>query len=624
MAFLKYHIDTKLIFKKTRYKMNIIELKPVGKIILNDKTPEREQRFEHYLIPYYQRGYRWDVEHVSALLDDIHNFMQTDEKKYCLQPIVVVPANDEKGLNIWEVIDGQQRLITMNIIFNYLKRPRYSILFEKRGKSTRFLEELSPETYNGESPDFHFMSQAYRIVKEWFEEKTKTDVGYIDDFNSTLTKRVEIIWYQIEELKNLENGDEFESKKIDIFNRLNIGKIPLTDAELIRALLLSKIKHGLSDREAILRQAEISNEWHRIEMELRNEEFWYFLNSKHLDETSSTIEFIFKLIATNNSKKYSTYLWFEKEIKSEYPNEEKNNAIRLWSQTKEYFGKLKYWFENDYLYHHLGFVLSLDDNPIKAIRNIIDNSNCSKTKFKEWTIGEVKTKVSDIDLNNLSYDKGTEELKKVFLLHNIVTSVVTQKAQKNRFPFNLYKKMESDGGWSIEHIHAQESKEMKDQKAIRTWLEDTFEAIKDIKKIDIEADTDNLQDSNPHSINEELKARISNLLNQDKVDEGLFNQLKNDLIQIFNSESVHILDNLALLSTKQNSSLNNAIFPVKRNKILQLEKEGKFIPFTTKNVFLKYYTDSDLQPYYWSKADKKNYFNDIEKKLKPYLTSQAK
>lgn len=184
--------------------------------------------------------------------------------------------------------------------------------------------------------------------------------------------------------------------------------------------------------------------------------------------------------------------------------------------------------------------------------------------------------------------------------------------------------MESDGGWSIEHIHAQESKEMKDQKAIRTWLEDTFEAIKDIKKIDIEADTDNLQDSNPHSINEELKARISNLLNQDKVDEGLFNQLKNDLIQIFNSESVHILDNLALLSTKQNSSLNNAIFPVKRNKILQLEKEGKFIPFTTKNVFLKYYTDSDLQPYYWSKADKKNYFNDIEKKLKPYLTSQAK
>src|SRR5690554_1136935 len=412
--------------------MNIIELKPVGKIILNDKTPDRNPRFEHYLIPYYQRGYRWDKEHVKALLDDIHSFMITDEKKYCLQPIVVVPSIDENGLNIWEVIDGQQRLITMNIIFNFLKRPRYSILFDKRAKSTTFLEQLSTETFNHDSPDFHFMSQAFEIVKEWFQEKTKNDVGYIDEFNSTLTKRVEVIWYQIEELKGVEDKDEVESKKIDIFNRLNIGKIPLTDAELIRALLLSKIKHGLSDREAILRQAEISNEWHNIEMELRNEEFWYFLNNKPLEETSSTIEFIFKLIATDNKKKYSTYLWFEKEIKSENPVEEKNNAIRLWNQTKEYFGKLKYWFENDYLYHHIGFVLALDDNPIKAIRTIIENSNCTKTAFKEWTIGEVKRKVSDIDLNNLSYEKGTGELKKVFLLHNIVTSVLTQKAQKNR------------------------------------------------------------------------------------------------------------------------------------------------------------------------------------------------
>lgn len=604
--------------------MNIIELKPVGKIILNDKTPDRNPRFEHYMIPYYQRGYRWDKEHVTALLDDIHNFMLTDEKKYCLQPIVVIPAEDEHGMNIWEVIDGQQRLITMNIIFNFLKRPRHNIIFEKRGKSTIFLDKLSPATYNHDSPDFHFMSQAYSIVKEWFEGKIKHDVGYIDDFNSTLTKRVEIIWYQIEELKQIANIDEVESKKIDIFNRLNIGKIPLTDAELIRALLLSKIKHGLTEREAILRQAELSNEWHRIEMELRNEEFWYFLNTNLLEETSSTIEFIFKLIAKNNAKKYSTYLWFEKEIRSEDLEEEKNNAIRLWNQTKEYFGKLKYWFENDYLYHHLGFLLAVDDNPIKEIRHIIDNSNCSKTVFKEWTLEEVRIKVSDIDLNNLSYENGTSELKKIFLLHNILASSTMKTAQKNRFPFNLYKKVEHDGGWSIEHIHAQESREMKDPKAMRKWLEDTYEVIKDIKTIDVESQENDEQISKSFLINEEYIARILNLLNLDKIDEKLFNELKNDLIQVFDSESVHILDNLSLLSMKHNSSLNNAIFPVKRNKIIQLEKEGKYIPITTKNIFLKYYTESDLQPFYWSKADKKNYYNDIENKLRPYLNSQNK
>ena len=161
--------------------MNKIELKPVGKVILNENTPQRTPRLEHYLIPYYQRGYRWDEENVKALLDDIFNFMKSDEKKYCLQPIVVVPGKDENGHNFWEVIDGQQRLTTLFIIFKYLNKPKYEIIFEKRGKSNEFLSTLSEGNYSDENPDFHFMSKAYKITKEWFEEKTKNDVGFIDD-----------------------------------------------------------------------------------------------------------------------------------------------------------------------------------------------------------------------------------------------------------------------------------------------------------------------------------------------------------------------------------------------------------------------------------------------------------
>jgi len=608
--------------------MNKIELKPVGQVILNKDTPNRSPRLEHYLIPYYQRGYRWDVENVEALLDDIHNFMLSDEKKYCLQPIVVAPTIDEEGFNIWEVIDGQQRLITMNIIFNYLNRPRYFIQFDKRGKSTDFLHHLSPQSYKHNEPDFHFMSQAYEIVKVWFEEKTQNDVGYIDDFNSTLTKRVEVIWYQIEELQDITNEDEIESKKIDIFNRLNIGKIPLTDAELIRALLLSKIKYGLSEREAILRQSEISAEWHRIEMELRNEEFWFFINNKEIGETASTIEFIFKLIAENNTKKYSTYLWFEKEIKSESLDEkikneeEANKAEKLWKKTKEYFGKLKYWFENDYLYHHLGYIIALENSPVTTIRNFIKNADCKKTEFQLWAFQEVKNKVAEIDLQDVNYEKGTADLTKVFLLHNILTSETLQTAQKNRFPFNLHKKTDKDGGWSIEHIHAQQSKEMKEINAIKKWLEDTYQAIKDIQIIEKK----NTRDENQSEIEVDIqkyKEQIIAMKESETIDLEEFNMLKNKLIEVFDSESVHVLDNLALLSKRHNSSLNNAIFPVKRNKILQFDKEGQYIPIATKNAFLKYHSDSNLQPYYWSRTDKEAYYKDIEEKLQPYLTPKS-
>ena len=43
----------------------------------------------HFLIPSYQRGYRWDQTQVINLLDDIYDFMQTKEKHsfYCLQPL---------------------------------------------------------------------------------------------------------------------------------------------------------------------------------------------------------------------------------------------------------------------------------------------------------------------------------------------------------------------------------------------------------------------------------------------------------------------------------------------------------------------------------------------------------
>ena len=606
---------------------NLLKTLPVGKIIQNENTPNRNPNFEHYLIPYYQRGYRWDEINVKALLEDIDNFINLDEGKYCLQPIVVVPRIDDEGKNIWEVVDGQQRLITMFIIFKCINKRKYKIIFEKRELSTSFLENLSEDTYSDDNPDFHFMSQAHRLIKEFFDNKMRHDVGYEDDFYARLTKKVEVIWYQIEELRRLENETDtkkIEDKKIDIFNRLNIGKIPLTDAELIRALLLSKIKTELSDREAIMRQAEISNEWHEIEIALRNKEFWGFLNTKPIEEVSSAIELIFKLIAGEDSKNYSTYLWFEKQIKSDNPLQEKKNAEELWTKTKQIFYKFKFWFETNTLYHHLGFLLINDDKSMTKLKKIIENSETSKSKFIEWAVTEVKEEMSDIVLEELSYESGTRNLEKTFLLFNVLSTDKLSSTQNNRFPFFQYKKIARKDKWSIEHIHAQQSKEMKEKEAMKKWLEDTYKAIEHIQ--DFERIVTKKDDNNEYyeeiekvEVSEDIKLKMLEMINSDNIIPENFNLLKSQLTTMFDSESVHVLDNLALLSRKHNSSLNNAIFPVKRNRIIELQKEGKYVPLTTMNVFLKYYSKSDLQPFYWSKADKENYFNEIKSTLQPYL-----
>ena len=113
-----------------------------------------------YLIKNYQRGYRWDIPQIKSLLDDIYSnfkryyfhknieneahllypelrFPISTQYAYCLQPLVV--KNDQKT-GKYSVIDGQQRLTTIALIVNALKKlcdsdDKVSIAYEAESKS---------------------------------------------------------------------------------------------------------------------------------------------------------------------------------------------------------------------------------------------------------------------------------------------------------------------------------------------------------------------------------------------------------------------------------------------------------------------------------------------------------
>ena len=71
-----------------------------------------------FFVPSYQRGYRWGTAEVCRLLDDIFALKGQGgqaNKNYCLQPIVVKNSGD----GTFEVIDGQQRLTTLFLIYKY-------------------------------------------------------------------------------------------------------------------------------------------------------------------------------------------------------------------------------------------------------------------------------------------------------------------------------------------------------------------------------------------------------------------------------------------------------------------------------------------------------------------------
>lgn len=625
--------------------------------------PEVEK--ELYLIPDYQRGYRWDANiHVEALLNDLHDFMtnQKDKKeKYCLQPIVVTQSQSNPlG---WEVIDGQQRLTTLFLLLKALKVENalglkiFDLKYEAREKSNSFIQNLVEQNLEDHSePDFHYMTEAWKRITKWLQQREKEDPTFKVDFNPALIKSVNVIWYDVE-------SDNKETN-IDIFNRLNIGKIPLTDAELVKALLLTKIKPLYSDDllELTMRQSEINDYWHHIEHELRKPQKWGFLTGNIQKDYANHIDLIFDLMANNiksaEPEKYTTFLWFENQIKeaaendddieaeedSDYDEIDKKDsrsirqakkAMELWDEIKKAYARINSWFADNSvdtkptIYHYIGYLLASRRAEITDIYNA--SFKKSKKEFINYLYEKVRGvlfsedngEIKEIAIEDLEYGPNNAEIERVLLLFNVLTCQKIAKGVYNRFPFdrfNVIRKESKTNGWSLEHIFAQKSEEpINDRKKAFRWLEDTRKSIENIPDFSVEVSTD--KGPAPKEVKvSDLLTEIDNMkaLGEKDINLSDFNNLREKVRDAFGDIKMHNISNLALLSSKDNAALNNAIFPTKRDKIIELEKSGRYIPQCTLNVFLKFYSTADSQPYYWSELDAKEYLNQILSTLKAF------
>lgn len=406
-----------------------------------------------FFVPSYQRGYRWGEDEVTRLLDDVY---ANGDKPYCLQPIVVKKQN-----NKYELIDGQQRLTTLYLIFKYMcvasggflfSAPQFSLEYETRNKSAEFLNELDMSQIN-DNIDFFFIGKAYQVIQEWFENRNK-QLAMIN-VAKYLSEKVRIIWYEV--------GEEADS--IALFTRLNIGKIPLTSAELVKAMFLSKENNPDMTRQ---RQEEISLQWDNIEKELHNNSLWYFLTNNANVTYQTRIDLILDLIARKsetNKDKYATFFFFDQKQKAE-------NLSDIWAEILRTFLLLKDWFENHELYHLIGYLIASDT---KTLQDIFDISkDASKEQFKNTLKQCIKESIhlDAVNYADLSYDKANEakKISKLLLLFNIES--VRQNGEHTQwFPFEKYK-FNTDGKviWSLEHIHAQQSEGMKTQEHWVQWI----------------------------------------------------------------------------------------------------------------------------------------------------------
>lgn len=562
---------------------------------IENQTPSVEALSQRsFFVPDYQRGYRWTPDEVRDLLEDIRDFAtKAKGEYYCLQPLVV--QHMESGQ--WAVIDGQQRLTTIFLITRYLndmwigqkKDREVQLDYESRERTREFLANLkvkdaSSVDFNDENIDFAHISKAYQTIHEWVENEGQTLNRY--QFMGVFRHQVRVIWYEPE------GGDP-----VKIFTRINRGKIPLTNAELIRALFLKGsnfTKAGARAQEeesGKLRQMELAGEWDRMEAALHDDHFWFFLTDTK-DPAKTRIDLIFRLltgIAGDDS-----YDLFRKYAR-DFPREPETAAVMAeWENVKDCFQQLKDWYEDWELYHLIGYLIETG-TPLKELWQ--ESRGLRKSEFKVRLKSRIRKTIPEKDRDKLEY--GNANIRRILLLHNVLTTLGSGE-RHFRFPLNRYKQ----DGWDVEHIHSVAEKPPETEAHQREWLSEAAEFLTD----------------------RTLKKNVTALLGKEKWGQGEFDSIYNEVLRSFSEkgviESINDLSNLALLDKGTNRGYGNAVFPVKRAKIIKREREGKFVPIATKNAFMKYYTKSVEKFTFWSEADRQGYFEAMEETIEAFFKAE--
>lgn len=570
-----------------------------------------------FTIEAYQRGYRWGKDEVEYLLEDISEI--PDGQKYCLQPVVVKNVNDT-----YELIDGQQRLTTLYLIMKYLNAYvdiKFSIEYATRKSenghigSKELLETIDKIDLSlpSNNIDELFIKKSYGIVKTWFNgEKSK-----MMSFANKLQNYVTIIWYEVDD----------DEDSVNIFTRLNIGKINLTNAELVKALFLSRGKKDSEGRYAgnpygieEKKQHEIALGWDLMEKDLHNEKFWTFITNEKSDHYPIRMELLFDMIEMKPSDESNFYTFnrFYERFKNS------DNRYETWELIERYMQQLKEWYHSFDLFHHIGFLVATGTS-VKSLLDIAMSTDnpIKKSDFKLRVLDMIREKMVftvgdkdfgvEIDYAELNYEDHSKFIQYVLLLFNIET--IRQKGDENvRFPFYRYK---NEGTWSLEHIHAQNSESLKTNQEWKEWLEihkkslEGLEVYSDDKK-QIEEVIDKMNTVITHINEKGYKGSIRNEFNA--VAPAVINILSDG----DDKSQMHTLSNMALLTVGENAALNNSTFDVKRMKIIAMDKAGEYIPVCTRNVFMKYYSSSDTKLHFWSEEDRKGYISAMNNVLYDY------
>lgn len=605
-----------------------------------EKIFEVDQRGYIYNIPDYQRGYKWSNQQIIQLLDDINNFdnQNSEDQFYCLQNITIVEASDK--LN---VVDGQQRLTTLSLLLSYLgetDKVKGKLKYSVREESEAFLHEVISNNDNihknikdakdfdsflrsnlnkdYDFQDIFFMFNAFKSFDSWFKEKSLNK----DGFKEKLLKKVKLI---VNRVKNV--------KEVELFMNLNAGCVHLDGADLIRAILVTRVakeEMEVFDSENTQDVVRLNERRIRIGWELDEINNWWSRNdvknyfsrfisinksaeeSISFNENINPINLLYKLWAeqTSENNKYMKLSIFEVET-----------SLNLYASIIRLHRTLKDWFEDRKIYHFLGYLFTFGRDNFKLIIDKWFEKGSTRKEFTTFLIELVKKsafgndgdnsglefyigKIKDFDSQYPTNWYKEQSLAKILILLDIIELSDT-KEKGNPYPFlkPIFFSLVSE---DKEHVYPCMPKELSDLKKLK--LDNQLDQLNSyIERINAnEDDLIDLIDKTQEEWDNLEEYEVNNLLNE----------VRHNIHQ---KRPINSIGNLVLLHSRINRGFGNNYFDSKRSEVIQNTENGLYVRQHTLKVFVKGDKSGDLNS--WCMDDIRDNAQKIAERIQFFFNS---
>jgi len=403
-----------------------------------------------YRIPRYQRGYDWGKEQIDKLWDDILTAMQSKFQSYFLGPIILV-KNDK--VDSYDIIDGQQRLTTLTILFSVI-RDLYSDLF--KGKNKQYLHLINDAIRSSFNKTYRlklitqldkqntFQQEIQEKVLFPSSELTKKEIKYnkfmnaANIFKGSLNKLIEengeedlvnVIVYILNHVEVITITCSNSEYAIKLFEILNTRGLNLNAADLIKSYLFSKCTDETKKDQFIAT-------WNQIKT-----------TSKNLDESITNLLTYYLYYLSGQNPKFSLYVELKSEFKSRALNEKinPNKIIYEFKRFVDYFYneifsiRSKLFFSLRYLPNQFYWKAILITAKMEEFNEIMDLTSLLRAfYYSYWIAGYTSTKVKQTSFNIISWLKERKDL-------NFINNRIFEKMKEDEVFEKKIKKIKGEG-----------------------------------------------------------------------------------------------------------------------------------------------------------------------------------